>query len=211
MKHASSIIKINNILELFKKSKTSILIWFCLILGITLGVFCVSYIEIESFYKINFLFINNFKENINQTWSEIFTTSFSASSIFVFILELCVLSCWGIFLVPLLIILKGYSLGLSAGYLYLIYKIKGIAFYLLILLPGVFLSSIGYNIFASRTINFSYNFTKLIFSKQDNNYDFKINFLKNIRELSKCLIFVLISCVLDTCFILLFSKFFDFD
>lgn len=211
MKHASSIIKINNILELFKKSKTSILIWFCLILGITLGVFCVSYIEIESFYKINFLFINNFKENINQTWSEIFTTSFSASSIFVFILELCILSCWGIFLVPILIILKGYSLGLSAGYLYLIYKIKGIAFYLLILLPGVFLSSIGYNIFASRTINFSYNFTKLIFSKQDNNYNFKINFLKNIRELSKCLIFVLISCVLDTCFILLFSKFFDFD
>lgn len=211
MKHASSIIKINNILELFKKSKTSILIWFCLILGITLGVFCVSYIEIESFYKINFLFINNFKENINQTWSEIFTTSFSASSIFVFILELCILSCWGIFLVPILIILKGYSLGLSAGYLYLIYKIKGIAFYLLILLPGVFLSSIGYNIFASKTINFSYNFTKLIFSKQDNNYDFKINFLKNIRELSKCLIFVLISCVLDTCFILLFSKFFDFD
>lgn len=211
MKHASSIIKINNILELFKKSKTSILIWFCLILGITLGVFCVSYIEIESFYKINFLFINNFKENINQTWSEIFTTSFSASSIFVFILELCILSCWGIFLVPILIILKGYSLGLSAGYLYLIYKIKGIAFYLLILLPGVFLSSIGYNIFASKTINFSYNFTKLIFSKQDNNYNFKINFLKNIRELSKCLIFVLISCVLDTCFILLFSKFFDFD
>ena len=211
MKHASSIIKINNILELLKKSKTSILIWFCLILGITLGVFCVSYIEIESFYKINFLFINNFKENINQTWSEIFTTSFSASSIFVFILELCILSCWGIFLVPILIILKGYSLGLSAGYLYLIYKIKGIAFYLLILLPGVFLSSIGYNIFASRTINFSYNFTKLIFSKQDNNYNFKINFLKNIRELSKCLIFVLISCVLDTCFILLFSKFFDFD
>lgn len=211
MKHASSIIKINNILELFKKSKTSILIWFCLILGITLGVFCVSYIEIESFYKINFLFINNFKENINQTWSEIFTTSFSATSIFVFILELCILSCWGIFLVPILIILKGYSLGLSAGYLYLIYKIKGIAFYLLILLPGVFLSSIGYNIFASKTINFSYNFTKLIFSKQDNNYDFKINFLKNIRELSKCLIFVLISCVLDTCFILLFSKFFDFD
>lgn len=211
MKHASSIIKINNILELFKKSKTSILIWFCLILGITLGVFCVSYIEIESFYKINFLFINNFKENINQTWSEIFTTSFSATSIFVFILELCILSCWGIFLVPILIILKGYSLGLSAGYLYLIYKIKGIAFYLLILLPGVFLSSIGYNIFASKTINFSYNFTKLIFSKQDNNYNFKINFLKNIRELSKCLIFVLISCVLDTCFILLFSKFFDFD
>ena len=162
-------------------------------------------------YKINFLFINNFKENINQTWSEIFTTSFSATSIFVFILELCILSCWGIFLVPILIILKGYSLGLSAGYLYLIYKIKGIAFYLLILLPGVFLSSIGYNIFASRTINFSYNFTKLIFSKQDNNYNFKINFLKNIRELSKCLIFVLISCVLDTCFILLFSKFFDFD
>ena len=211
MKHASSIIKINNILELLKKSKTSILIWFCLILGITLGVFCVSYIETESFYKINFLFINNFKENINQTWSEIFTTSFSASSIFVFILELCILSCWGIFLVPILIILKGYSLGLSAGYLYLIYKIKGIAFYLLILLPGVFLSSIGYNIFASKTINFSYNFTKLIFSKQDNNYNFKINFLKNIRELSKCLIFVLISCVLDTCFILLFSKFFDFD
>lgn len=211
MKHASSIIKINNILELLKKSKTSILIWFCLILGITLGVFCVSYIEIESFYKINFLFINNFKENINQTWSEIFTTSFSATSIFVFILELCILSCWGIFLVPILIILKGYSLGLSAGYLYLIYKIKGIAFYLLILLPGVFLSSIGYNIFASKTINFSYNFTKLIFSKQDNNYNFKINFLKNIRELSKCLIFVLISCVLDTCFILLFSKFFDFD
>ena len=211
MKHASSIIKINNILEKFKKSKTSILIWFCLILGITLGVFCVSYIEIESFYKINFLFINNFKENINQTWSEIFTTSFSATSIFVFILELCILSCWGIFLVPILIILKGYSLGLSAGYLYFIYKIKGIAFYLLILLPGVFLSSIGYNIFASKTINFSYNFTKLIFSKQDNNYDFKINFLKNIRELSKCLIFVLISCVLDTCFILLFSKFFDFD
>ncbi|MBP3320486.1 MAG: hypothetical protein J6K87_02455 [Clostridia bacterium] len=211
MKHASSIIKINNILELLKKSKTSILIWFCLILGITLGVFCVSYIETESFYKINFLFINNFKENINQTWSEIFTTSFSATSIFVFILELCILSCWGIFLVPILIILKGYSLGLSAGYLYLIYKIKGIAFYLLILLPGVFLSSIGYNIFASKTINFSYNFTKLIFSKQDNNYNFKINFLKNIRELSKCLIFVLISCVLDTCFILLFSKFFDFD
>lgn len=201
---------INNFLKLLTKNKLSMFIWFCLLVSMVLGTVSITYFNTELLYKVNFLFTNDFKIRATQSWKEIFLSSFFSLNIFVFSTELCMLSCFGIVLIPLIIIVRGYSLGLSAGYLYLTYKLKGIAFYILILLPGIIMSSIGYSKFAVEAIKFSYNFFKLIFSKHDFEYNFKLNMKQNAKKAGNCLIIMVLASVLDVCFMLLFSNFFDF-
>lgn len=201
---------INNFLKLLKKNKLVIFLWICLITGMILGTTFVSFFDTEILYKINFLFKNDFETRINQSWKEIFISSFFNLNLFVFATELSAVSCWGIFLIPIIITIRGLSLGLSTGYLYLMYKLKGIAFYLLILLPGMFLSSVGHNKFSAESMKISFDFTKLFFYNNNFECNFKQNLVQNFKKLCNCLILMMISSILDVCFILLFSNFFEF-
>ena len=86
---------------------------------------------------------------------EIFASSLLSLSFFSLLIEFVTLSFFGALLIPVLIAFKGLGIGMTAGYLYLIYGLKGIAFYILILLPGIFVSSIGLIIFAAESFKFS--------------------------------------------------------
>ena len=175
----------------------------------TLGTLSISYLNLEYVQKIDFLFINDFKERMSETSTQVFASSFSVLSIFAIFLELGAFSCWGIVLIPLLTAFKGFSLGLSAGYLYLIYGLKGIAFYLLILLPGIFVSSVGVTLFAADCMKFSFKLSKSALKKEaQENLSGPLK--THLRKSGYCLLILATSSLLDVCFMLMFSRFFSF-
>ena len=156
-----------DIINFSKNYRTIIFLSILLLLGMVLGTISISAVNMDFIYKVDFLFLNDFKERIASSNLEIFTSSLLSLSFFSLLIEFVTLSFFGALLIPVLIAFKGLGIGMTAGYLYLIYGLKGIAFYILILLPGIFVSSIGLIIFAAESFKFSCKFAKNIFPKSD--------------------------------------------
>lgn len=205
----TSTLKKYEILETGKNNRVLILMSTMLIIGMMLGSLSTGYINMEYIHKIDFVFINSFKEKIFESFLGIFASSSSQMLILTFILEFFALSFWGPILIPFTVLFRGLALGLCAGYLYLIYGLKGIAFYLLIMLPGIFVSSIGLLLFSSQAFKFSSKFAKSLFSKENHPELFSA-FKSHIKNSRLSFVLFLISALIDVCFTAMFVKFFDF-
>ena len=209
IKSAKSFLRINNVLNLSMRNKSLIFIFVCLISGMVFGSISIPSLNMESLHKIDFLFLNDFQERTSQSGLEIFISSFFILGLFAIVIELSALSCWGVIVIPLVMTIRGLSLGLTAGYLYSIYSLKGIAFYILILLPGIFVSSLGLAVFSSESIKFSAKLLKVIVPKSEGEKLWD-SFKYHLRKSRYCLILMSIYYLIDLCFTSMFSRFFSF-
>ena len=205
----TSVLKKYEILEAGKNNRVLILMSSMLIIGMIAGSLSIGYVNMEYIHKIDFVFINSFKEKIFQSFLGIFASSSSQMLIFTVILEFFALSFWGPILIPFTVFFRGLALGLCAGYLYFIYGLKGIAFYLLIMLPGIFISSIGLLLLSSQTFKFSSKFAKSLFSKKTHQEIFSA-FKSHIKNSRLSFVLFVISALIDVCFTAMFIKFFNF-
>lgn len=198
-----------DIINFSKNYRTIIFLSILLLLGMVLGTISISAVNMDFIYKVDFLFLNDFKERIASSNLEIFTSSLLSLSFFSLLIEFVTLSFFGALLIPVLIAFKGLGIGMTAGYLYLIYGLKGIAFYILILLPGIFVSSIGLIIFAAESFKFSCKFAKKIFPKSDG-ISLWNEFKNYIHKIGCAFVILLFSSLLDVGFMAMFSRFFEF-
>lgn len=198
-----------DIINFSKNYRTIIFLSILLLLGMVLGTISISAVNMDFIYKVDFLFLNDFKERIASSNLEIFTSSLLSLSFFSLLIEFVTLSFFGALLIPVLIAFKGLGIGMTAGYLYLIYGLKGIAFYILILLPGIFVSSIGLIIFAAESFKFSCKFAKKIFPKADG-ISIWNEFKNYIHKIGCAFVILLFSSLLDVGFMAMFSRFFEF-
>ena len=91
--------------------------------------------------RLDFIFQTNFELRCHQGWGAAFVASFASSVLFLTVIFLLGLSLWGGFFAVLVPFFKGYGYGLSVGFLYGAYGWQGIAYNLLVILPGMFFSS----------------------------------------------------------------------
>ncbi len=209
IENAKALIEKYDFLNLSKSKKSTIFLFICLIAGMIFGTVSVSSISMEFIYKLDFIFLSDFKGRLSQSNTEIFISSLCILSIFALLLELCSLSCWGMIFIPFIMGFKGFGLGITAGYLYLIHGLKGIAFYLLILLPGIFISSIGLTIFSSQCIKFSISILKNVLSKEESK-NLRYEIKNHLKKSGYCITILLMSSIIDVCFMIMFSRFFNF-
>ena len=199
----------NDICNFGKNNKILLLMFFCLIVGMTIGSVSAGCINFETLDRLNAVFLTDFKQRISQSGTEIFVSSLSLYFIFALILELSAFAAWGIISAPLLLIFKGIGMGLSGGYLYLVYGLKGIAFYILILVPGIFVSSIAFAFFAVSAFKNSLAISKKILPKPSETVLWP--YVKsNIKKLGYCTLLLCFSAFLDMAFMMMFSGFFEF-
>ena len=92
-----------------------IILTLCIVVGMTFGAIAVGNVNMEFLHKLDFLFLNDFKSRTESSWTEIFITSFASAFIFALILELTALSFWGVAIIPLIILIKSFGIGISAG------------------------------------------------------------------------------------------------
>ncbi|MBR0423689.1 MAG: hypothetical protein IJJ04_03555 [Clostridia bacterium] len=197
------------IISFSKNNKSIIAMVILLILGMVLGSLSVHEINLDILHKIDFLFLNNFKEIIDKPGLDVFISSLSNLFFIILLLEFSALSFWGSGLIPLIIFFRGFSIGLTTGYLYLIYGLKGIAFYILIMLPGMFIALLSIILFSAEAFKFSVKFAKTLFPHANNQNLFSC-FLFHLKNSKFSLALLPISAIVDTCFVAMFSRFFEF-
>ena len=96
-----------------------------------------------AFNKLDLFFVTNITDRINNGITTAFYASFASNFLFLFSAFLMGFSLWGIAFLPFIVLFKGFGIGVSAGYLFSNYGFKGVIFYLIILLPGIFLFSMA--------------------------------------------------------------------
>lgn len=204
-----SVLKRYDILNLTKNSRLQIMLLAILIIGMIFGAVSVPSLNMDLFQKLDFVFLSDFNERMQQSNLQIFISSFSALSLFALAIEISALSCWGVVLIPFAILFKGLGFGLAAGYLYLIHGLKGIAFHILILLPGIFISSLGIILLSAGAISFSSKLLRSILPKEN---DEKLwdSLKDHLKKSSYCLTILCVSSLMDVCFMMMFSRFFNF-
>lgn len=126
-----------------KKYGFALLAFILLLCGLIFGAIYAEYASQGFLDSLDFLFITNLEARLSQNTFGTFCACFASDFIFLTAVFLLGISPWGIPLLPLILIFKGFGIGLTAGYLFILYSFKGIGFYLLIILPGTFLFSIS--------------------------------------------------------------------
>lgn len=197
------------IINFSKNHKAIIFLSVLLIVGMVFGTVSISTVNMDFIYKVDFLFLNDFNSRVSGTHLEIFTSSLLSLTAFSLLIEFVTLSFFGALLIPILTIFKGLGIGMTAGYLYLIYGLKGIAFYILILLPGIFVSSIGIIIFSAESFKFSCKFAKKLLPKSDSTVLWS-EFKSYIHKIGCAFVILLFSSLLDVGFVAMFARFFEF-
>ncbi len=121
------------------ENRAMVLLSFLLLGGMVLGSLYAKNAGYEAIEQLDFLFAGNFKSRTTESYLMVFSASFASSFCFLLACFLGGLSLWGLFFIPAILIFRGFGLGLTSGYLYAFYGMKGVLYNLAMILPGAFL------------------------------------------------------------------------
>ena len=117
-------------------------------------------------------------------------------------------SLWGGLLIPLTTFFRGFGLGILTGYLYYSYGWHGFLFHLLVILPGMFLSSIGIAYGSEKSLKLSVRLFRA--QKKDADRTANINFKQYFFLMGKACTMITFAAVLDMICTVCFSGLFQF-
>ena len=121
--------------------------------GLIVGAACSGSFDEETLGRLDLLFVTNISARTQMSVPDIFISCFVSYFLFVFCAFLSGISVWGFAAVPLLSAFKGFTVGLSSAYVFSVYRLSGVGFYILIVLPGTalfLLAFIRYSAYAFR-------------------------------------------------------------
>ena len=205
-------IKTKDMLYFFKRYGFVCFLGLALVLGLFFGALSAADADEQMLNSLDFLFITNFKARISQSLFLTFAASLTSYFIFYigqFLLGMC---AWGTAVLPATTFLKGFGIGLCAGYLYGTYQLQGVGFYLLVMLPGAFFSSIAMLLQGKEAFSFSKSiFTALLPKRLKGKQSPPPNFTKYLVASSYILILAALAAALDVLTSLCFSGVFSFS
>lgn len=109
------------------------------LLGLIVGAASSKSFDKDTFDKLDLLFVTNIEARLEMSVIDIFISCFVSYFLFILCAFLSAVSAWGSAAIPLLCAFKGFTVGLSTAFIFSLYRISGIGFYILVVLPGTVL------------------------------------------------------------------------
>ncbi|MDO5124152.1 MAG: stage II sporulation protein M [Eubacteriales bacterium] len=135
--------------------------------GVLLGSIFASRCEKSTLESLDFLFTTNLDARLSQPMHMTFASSFASNFLFLLGTFLLGLTAWGAFCIFLVPMFKGFGTGLCAGYLIINFGFRGVGFYLLVMLGGLFLMSFALLVMCGEAHAFSLSFLKLFMLRKE--------------------------------------------
>lgn len=181
-----------------------------LIVGLACGTVYSLSADKEMLNSLDFLFFTNLEARLSQNVISTFCACFASDFIFLFTIFLLGLTPWGIPVMPFVVLLRGFGTGITAGYLFSVHSVKGIVFYLFVLLPGTFLFCMALILFSAAAFSASGNmFSHIVADKKASGTPHK--YISDFLSKSvSCLILAFLSAVLDAALWGVFAGNFNF-
>ncbi len=127
---------------------------FLFLVGMAVGAVLCGWVQEGALSHLDFLFQTDFEMRTESPFSGAFLSSVASSFLLMSFCYLSGMALWGMLLLPVAPLMRGIGVGLIAGHLYTSYGMTGIWFFLLALLPGALISSIGIFLAVQESWNF---------------------------------------------------------
>ena len=177
--------------------------------GLFLGASAEKSADEAVLTRLDFLFITNIESRLDMSAFEVFASCFSSDFLFIFAVFLFGLSAWGCTATPLLILFKGFSVGISSAALFSLYRFSGMGFYLLVILPGTVLFLLALTAFSRTSFSVSLRYLRLSLDFS-NQISLKAVLKNYLFKSAGALLFTAASALLDMMTWVLFSGLFEF-
>jgi len=179
--------------------------------GMVIGASCVGITQDDIIKRIINTIVQHIVVNQDTVIIGVFADSFTLSFVFAASMILMSMSPFGIITIPAIMFARGVYCGVVSGYLCVTYGLKGLAYYICVMLIGTFVSSLALVYISQYCMDFSASVFREIFYK--NNYD--IEPLRNklgimILNTSYMLILIGFSSLADTVLSFLIGGLFSF-
>lgn len=199
----------HNLKALIMNNKSLAVLACILLLGIFLGSLSIGAMKTTVINKIGVLFLDNFKNRSSEPLFFIFISSLSSVFIFVLLAFFMGLSVWGFIMVPFVPLVRGICIGFTQSYLYSQYGLYGIAFQLVVLFPGIFVSSIAILLITKEAMALSHSLSN-VFIFNETNYKKRSEFKTYLFRGSCVFALTTLSAIIDTVLNFAFLRFFSF-
>lgn len=199
----------HNLKALIMNNKSLTVLACILLLGIFLGSLSIGAMKTTVINKIGVLFLDNFKNRSSEPLFFIFISSLSSVFIFVLLAFFMGLSVWGFIMVPFVPLVRGICIGFTQSYLYSQYGLYGIAFQLVVLFPGIFVSSIAILLITKEAMALSHSLSN-VFIFNETNYKKRSEFKTYLFRGSCVFALTTLSAIIDTVLNFAFLRFFSF-
>lgn len=199
----------HNLKALIMNNKSLTVLACILLLGIFLGSLSIGAMKTTVINKIGVLFLDNLKNRSSEPLFFIFISSLSSVFIFVLLAFFMGLSVWGFIMVPFVPLVRGICIGFTQSYLYSQYGLYGIAFQLVVLFPGIFVSSIAILLITKEAMALSHSLSN-VFIFNETNYKKRSEFKTYLFRGSCVFALTTLSAIIDTVLNFAFLRFFSF-
>lgn len=142
---------------------------FSLFIGMIFGSFYAGIIDADMCEKLDFLFITNLNARLEQNFLGTFSACFVSNFIFLVSVFLLGITPWGIPFIPFVCLFKGFGAGITGGFLFSVFSLKGLLFYLIVLFPGIFIFSLVLVTQSCMSFSMSKRLLKITFFKHETN------------------------------------------
>ncbi len=191
--------------------KLNTIFFLLLFAGTVIGAYyCVTH-DRELYKELDFLFSSNIKHKLSQSLWQTFLSSYAGACVFVIATYFLGCSMWGMALLPLVTLFKGFGIGLTAAYLFTGYALNGAVYYIGVLLPGALLSAVALIILQSDAFRFCASMLRhIVYPDGKNRENLTDHFKKYTKRLVTALIITLVSSVADVGLTVIFGNVFNF-
>lgn len=160
--------------------------------------------------SLDFLFTTNLSARLAQSAFETFCACFVSNFLFMLAMFLFGFAPWGVAVIPFVTMFKGFGVGLCAGYLYSSYGLKGIGFYMLILLLGIFVFCIALMVQGQNSFKLSLRIFKTIILEKEPLLYMKETIKNYLLYSGYMLIMATLAAIIDTVLWCAFAGLFNF-
>lgn len=203
-------ITLSDLQYFFRRYGLRVMFTSVLLVGLVAGSICAQNSGENLLKSLDFLFTTNLDARLAQNAAGTFCACFASGFIFLFSVFLLGLTPWGVFVMPFVVLFKGFGTGLTAGYLFAIQQLGGVGFYLLVLLPGTFLFCIALVMFSTNSFVFSKDMFVYTFGKYPPKQSMRMRAASFCSHLMASLIMTFCASLLDTALWTLFAGAFNF-
>lgn len=203
-------ITLSDLQYFFRRYGLRVMFTSVLLVGLVAGSICAQNSGENLLKSLDFLFTTNLDARLAQNAAGTFCACFASDFIFLFSVFLLGLTPWGVFVMPFVVLFKGFGTGVTAGYLFAIQQLGGVGFYLLVLLPGTFLFCIALVMFSTNSFVFSKDMFVYTFGKYPPKQSMRMRAASFCSHLMASLIMTFCASLLDTALWTLFAGAFNF-
>lgn len=179
--------------------------------GMIFGAVKAGMASPEALSKIDSVFSRFMNLRNDRTPAQTFMNSFMVSFVFMAALYFSSLSPLGIFFIPALMFFRGFEYGISSGFLCVNYGLKGLAYYITVILLGAFISSLALVYLSQYCIDFSVSMMFSMFGKgTSNGVGLKVKLGEMTLNCAYMIMLIIFASLLDTGLYYLIGGLFSF-